>query len=342
VGSGTLNNVEVKVFGSFPEAAPVWRRFEEGGICYVFQTYDWLSTWFHHVGRHSGVVPCLVSVDSAAAGQLLFLPLGIEKRGFVSCISWLGGRITDYHAPIIGAGYASFRREFPFRDLWANIRGFLPPFDVICLERQPEFIEEVPNPFFELGCLPEAFAAHALALPRRWLHLYEEKCSSKTRAKERRREKRLSSLGEVVFEQAAPAEQVEPVMDRLIELSTIRYDKLATTNIFEARGVRDFFINLGRCRDMRLCVYLSSLRIGERIVAAHWGVEFRGRFYYLLPAFEEGVLGELSPGSVLCRRLLQWACESGVKVFDFTIGDESYKLRWCDTTLSINIWSRRR
>jgi CelD/BcsL family acetyltransferase involved in cellulose biosynthesis len=43
----------------------------------------------------------------------------------------------------------------------------------------------------------------------------------------------------------------------------------------------------------------------------------------------------MRPGSLLTRKLLEWACGTELRVFDFGVGDEPYKDRWCDSTLPL-------
>jgi CelD/BcsL family acetyltransferase involved in cellulose biosynthesis len=338
--AGLISGIDIRIFTDFAEAAPVWRQFEETGTCYVFQSFDWLASWYDEIGRRMDVTPCLVSVkmtaeEHAGKDQLLFLPLGVEKRGITSRIIWLGGTVSDYLGPIIGAGYASFRQNHTFPQLWSHIHRALPQADAVWLQKQPALIENIANPFLELDCVPMPFSAHAVALPGQWAELYAAKTSAKTRAKERRKEKLLSAAGNLVFEHTASLECVEPVMARLIEYKTLKYKQLGAVNIFAAYGIKNFLIGLAKRRGLSFQAHLSFLAIGNHIVAAHWGVEFKGRFYYILPAFDETNFKEVSPGSVLCRRLLQWACERELDVFDFTIGDEPYKIRWTDRTLPL-------
>jgi CelD/BcsL family acetyltransferase involved in cellulose biosynthesis len=37
----------------------------------------------------------------------------------------------------------------------------------------------------------------------------------------------------------------------------------------------------------------------------------------------------------LLRRVLEWACDQSLEVFDFTIGDEAYKFDWAERKLPL-------
>ena len=66
-----------------------WRAFEESADCTVFQTFDWLSTWFRNIGVHEGVKPAVV-IGRHGGTTLFLLPFALETNGFVRKITWLG------------------------------------------------------------------------------------------------------------------------------------------------------------------------------------------------------------------------------------------------------------
>ena len=54
-----------------------------------------------------------------------------------------------------------------------------------------------------------------------------------------------------------------------------------------------------------------------------------------MPAHEGNEWNKYSPGRILLLKLIQWSIENGLKYFDFTIGNESYKKDWCDNQLEL-------
>ena len=48
-----------------------------------------------------------------------------------------------------------------------------------------------------------------------------------------------------------------------------------------------------------------------------------------------GDAAHFGPGALHLRELLKYAIERGLQRFDFTIGDERYKLEWCDSSLKL-------
>lgn len=50
----------------------------------------------------------------------------------------------------------------------------------------------------------------------------------------------------------------------------------------------------------------------------------------MLSSYTDGELARLGPGAVHLHELMRHAIEKQFTMFDFTVGDERYKLDWCD------------
>ena len=74
--------------------------------------------------------------------------------------------------------------------------------------------------------------------------------------------------------------------------------------------------------------HLCSLTLNNELIAIHWGIIYKNRFYYLLLSMKEENLGKYSPGRLLISSMIQWSIENKIRVFDFTLGGEEYKKNW--------------
>ena len=59
-------------------------------------------------------------------------------------------------------------------------------------------------------------------------------------------------------------------------------------------------------------------------------------YYHVLASYDDGEVAHYGPGALHLRELMAHAIRMGLKRFDFTIGDEPYKLEWSDTTLKLH------
>ena len=71
----------------------------------------------------------------------------------------------------------------------------------------------------------------------------------------------------------------------------------------------------------------GELRLSSRIVAVHFGFQWRGRHCYYIGGFDPD-FASLSVGSVVLHHAIRSAADEGASEIDFLRGAESYKYRW--------------
>ncbi len=103
-----------------------------------------------------------------------------------------------------------------------------------------------------------------------------------------------------------------------------------------SKGIKDIL----KLKDLEFCkqfekesfknikTHLSSLTLNDKLIAIHWGIIYKKRFYYLLLSMKEDQLSKYSPGRLLIALLIRWSISKKLEVFDFTLGDEGYKKSW--------------
>ena len=115
--------ITLSVHHDFAAVEADWRRFEGTADCTPFQTFDWLFAWQRHVGAAKGISPAIV-VARRGDQMLLLLPLGIARRGFARCLTFLGDVLCDYNAPLLAPNFATLAPD-GFLPLWDDIRRLL-------------------------------------------------------------------------------------------------------------------------------------------------------------------------------------------------------------------------
>lgn len=90
--------------------------------------------------------------------------------------------------------------------------------------------------------------------------------------------------------------------------------------------------------------HVSSLRVGDRLLAGHYGFQWKGILYLGAPAFDVRE-DRRSPGLILMSLMMQRSQEFGLRGIDFTAGSGGYKDRLGNeavTLLGLEIYSHRR
>ena len=101
-------------------------------------------------------------------------------------------------------------------------------------------------------------------------------------------------------------------------------------------GHRAFFLDLASSPALRHFIHVSRIEIGANVAAVNFGIVFGDCYYHVLASYgEEAEAARYGPGTLHLRELLAYAISRGLERFDFTIGDEPYKLEWSDAELKL-------
>ena len=325
----------VRIFGSLEEVESLWTGFETQSDHYVFQTCEWCAVWLDTVGKNENAKPIIVVVQDEADHTIMLLPLYSKARKFVRKIACIGGLEADYQAPLISNDFCQRYDSEEQLGLIRHIVSLLPAHDILALERLPEFVGKQNNPLCLLQPERHFEDAYYAELSGDSDEFMRERCGAKTLQVLRRKRRKLEDAGELRFFIPESEADARAVLDALFVQKSAQYRATGAADILEKPGRRDFYtalalrgLNGGRS-------HLCSLKVGGKILAAHWGMIDGDRFYYLLPSHTSGELRKFSPGEILLVKLFEWCTERHISDFDFTIGDEAYKLRWSQYRLNL-------
>jgi CelD/BcsL family acetyltransferase involved in cellulose biosynthesis len=331
----STQSINTVIFDSFNDIETTWRSFEEHSDNYAFQNFDWLKHWYGTIGLAADCKACLVVVEYPVGRPVMILPLGVEKRQGVGCLVWLGGAVSDYHAPLLSVDFSEHISTDFFQMAWSVVKTQLPAHDAIIFEKMPMVIGKQNNPFVVLPCIPTASNAHFTYLSKPLDSFLKAKRSSKSIATEKRKHRRLQEHGLVEFVTAQSPAQIDRFLANMIAQKARSYLEMGVENLFESKEVCDFFNIISAHTCSTGFVHLSALMIDDRIIATHWGLVYKKRFYHLYPTYELSELTKYAPGGLLMWHLFEWCIDNDVDIYDFTIGDEPYKDQWCDQELNL-------
>jgi len=331
--------MQIDIFNSFDSSKESWLAGQESGECYVFQTYEWLENWHARIGSELGWKPCLVSILEDDGSPFCFLPFEISSKGPFRLLTWMGGVMADYGAPVISKCFLDNPDQSisRFAGIWEEVLERLPPVDAVWLGKMPMDINGRPNPFLNLKCDRYHSSAHRARLGGDWESFYNSHSSAKTRSKDRRKHRRLSDLGELAFRHTDGSDKslFDEITKNMIAQKERRYREIQGSNALEAEFQKRFFTEPVKGLLDSGSLHVSALTLDGRFIATHWGMTHRNRFYHFMPSFAQGPWTRHSPGRFILFHLFRACMESGIEIFDFTIGDEEYKDIWCDTRMPL-------
>ncbi len=321
-----------------------WRRFQQSAECTAFQSFEWLATWQRHIGARAGAVPVIV-VGRFADGKTAFiLPLAIETRRPVRRLCWLGQELCDYNAPLLARDFAQRVTPDRFLAMWREVLTCLQSdrrlrYDWIEFEKMPQTVGVQSNPFVNLGAMPNANSAHITQLGDDWETFYRARRSSATRRRDRTKRKHMSEFGEIRFETVAEPADLRQTLDTLWQQKKRIFARKGIADIFARPGYREFFADFAANPNSRHLAHVSRVQIGSACAAANFAIVFGDCYYHVLSSYCDNELTRYGPGTLHLRELLAYGIRRGLRLFDFTIGDEHYKLEWSDLRLKLYDYS---
>ena len=306
--------------------APAWAELETSGVCTAFQTQAWLRPWFDVIAPAFGASPLFVTVRDRASGRpLMVLPLSLRRAAGARRIEFPDLGVSDYNAPLMAKGFVLADEAWAL--LWKQIVRALPPADLIVFEKLPETVEGQPNPLFHLkGAEVMRVRCWDLELPAS-REIYDKGLKAEVRKELRRKRKNLEMEGPVRLVTAAAASEGREIFDvhqrqRRIRGTPIGQDP-STAETFIAFYDAAFVGNV----EAGFCI-MQKLMVGDEIGATMIGLHHHDVRLLLMHCFETGRWGKKSPGIVAIDAALTDQMEAGTRLYDFTIGNEPYKLQF--------------
>jgi CelD/BcsL family acetyltransferase involved in cellulose biosynthesis len=199
----------------------------------------------------------------------------------------------------------------------------------------PEMVGAQQNPMRHLGGTINPSGAYLTHLTGDWETFYTAKRSSSTRRRDRTKRKRLGEFGEVKLINPVSGTETAGTLDTLMAQKARSFVRMGVGNLFAKPGHAEFYRAIATDPAIRHMVHISRLDVGATPAAINLGLTYRGCYYHLLASYDDGEVSRFGPGAAHLHDLMQFAIERGLKIFDFTIGDERYKRDWCDTELKL-------
>jgi len=345
LGDRPADALTIEVYSAFAEAERAWRDAERRCFGYAYQRFDWLSRWHEEFGERDPITPQIVMVRDANGVPLFLFPLGLTLVQGMRILGWMGQEVNAHQAPLIHASAAVWVTEARFARLWGAIQEAIGPHDAVHFSEQPARIGPYPNPvvrlegtIFRTGLSHQAnLSGNAGVTPNeQWTTYHHSVMSTRSRKDLGRRLRRLKERGDVRFVVATKPTEALQITERMMAQKSLRFIETGAPDVFARSDYRRLFSRMAtECLDSGL-VRIFALYCGDEIVATNWTLLSNGWLTGLYSGYEEGEWERLSVGNLLRNEIIEWCFTQGIQVFDFSVGDEPYKLAWCDERTALS------
>lgn len=338
----TTANIALQIFTDMEAVEAQWRTLEQHADCTVFQLFDWQMEWYRHIGSKEKLIPVIVLGLDDTGVAVFILPLAIERHGLIRRLVWLGSELCDYNSPILAINFSDHVKPGQFGRLWKDIIRTIQDypqlrFDAVEFYNMPRVVGSQPNPFLDLPVLLANCGGHVATLPEaNWDRFYASKFSNSTLHTHRRKAKNLAKQGggAIRFVDVQEQAEIECTITKLIEQKRSSYARMGVHDVFARPGFREFYLAI--VANPRLCevIHVTRLDVAGIPVATGLGLRFNSSYSLVMSSYEDE-FAKYSPGRQHIQEMMQYAIGQKMQKFDFTIGDEPYKLAWSDINLPL-------
>ncbi len=300
----------------------------------LFLTWEWLTTWWRHMGgdRRLSVVTVRLGSDLVAIAPFSISPARVREGRMLPFLEFLGSGFvgSDYLDIVARRGYEDCAVDALAKEL-------------ILLAAGDTFMVRLTN-VHRHECLAERLAISLNA--RRWhfdesqtnvcpyipleSHSWESYLASlggETRYNFNRKWKRLNRDFKVKFEAISDQNRLTEAIAVLIAHHNARWSERGGSDAFHNEDLVTFHHELSRIVLAQGWLRLYVLWLDGQPAASLYGFLYRDKFYFYQSGFDASY-EKHSVGFLTMGLAIREAIAEGASEFDLLHGDEGYKSHW--------------
>ncbi len=318
----------VELVSDWAYAAARWGAFEP---LTAFQHPQWYASWYRAFASTDGVEPLIAIVSDAATGErAALLPLICHRQGSLRIVEFADLNLTDFNAPILGP--AAPRDDVAawqfWRDLQAALRKAPGGADLIRFRKMPVKLATRSNPLALLdGIGPSVVNGNLLTIGddhNAWRYELNRKVR-----------KELGRSWRVFTREPSAAFRVATDTGEAMDLLSVtevqqgaRLNGLGLNYVLDNADCAAFYRDLVREGTARGYAVMTALATSDEVVATLLGVRTGSRYVMIRISNAGEKWSACSPGRLIIDRTIEALHKDGVREFDFSIGNYTYKRRF--------------
>lgn len=295
-----------------------------------FSSQLWAEAWFQAQDGNPAARPMLVLARRPDGLPALLLPAVERRHGPFRILECPAHKHAAYPSALFARQRPADGPDQGDGRVWRLLARALPGVDAVVFHgvREADLIPG--HPLHGAKHNVQMEASFRCRLTQDWDSLYAAKTTSKSRANDRRCERRLAEHGELAFKVAATSGERRHFMGILLDQksASLREDRLC--DVFGDERVRQFYLKLAEADR----TYLSALLVDDEPVAVNLGTLHGDCFHGLVLARDTGEISRYGPGRILLRMTIEDVARKGVAWIDFGVGAGRFKDTWADELIA--------
>jgi CelD/BcsL family acetyltransferase involved in cellulose biosynthesis len=334
VAFSSLPDVTISVHHDVGDVSHLWQEFQTHASTTLYQTQQWCCAWQATVGRERQSEPRILVAQDRGGNVIFILPLQIRKAQGVKILEWHG-------YPSVNYGYGLFDQKHLlhlvawFAENLSLVLDMAGPFDVVALMDMPDIIDGKAHPFRSAFNVKSANRSHAMQLQPDFDTLYAAKRSPETRHSSRKKDRKLTGLGEIKFFLPASLDETHSILDTMFAQKTKQLAETGVHGVF-GKGEMDFIHRLAsETMNGKLMLLPYTLKCNGETVAVILGAQANDTCWLLISSMGFGEARKYSPGDYVLRHVIEHCCKENFLRIDFSSGDAPYKSQWAEETIHL-------
>jgi CelD/BcsL family acetyltransferase involved in cellulose biosynthesis len=334
-------NLVVAAEPTFDFASAEYRALHQRSRAGAFQGAHWLAALQHDVAPAVNAEPATVAVRNAADGRLiLVLPLARHSAGGVTFLTFADFGLCDYLGPVYDPADVASMLADP--NLPGRIAAALPRHDLLRFDKLAHGDVLLERLFPNAYRARMRVSAYPVKIQSSWESWRTMTLDTGFRRDLDMKRRRIVRRGAPAFVLLNDPQEVIRAFDALRQFRATRFKERGAHDLIESEAVFSFYrrIAVEGAKDgtaRTFCLYLS----GEP-AAVMFGIADRGTFSLILVGFDLARYRRLSIGLLAIEDTLRASFEAGDNVYDFTIGDYSYKAQFGGQANPLYEWHQAR
>lgn len=318
---------DIRISSASADALAQYKTLDSNGICAPAQSFAWVSAWI------AAAAPDCVFATIVEAGEPVFsLALEVVRKGPCRIARFMGGTHANGNFALASAGWLSGERSTEIDALVAAIGRERPDIDVLVLERLLPECSSFATPLLALRHINSPNISLAVDLDGGFTKLVAGPSGKRKRKKHRTQARKYEAAGGFRRIEATTPGEVDRLLDAFFAMKTARFRKAGIINVFAEEVVQKFFRELFSDALPRASkpFALHGLEVGGKLRAVTGSSLSGQRLICEFGSIADDEMLVASPGEFLFFENIKEACEQGLGLYDFSVGDELYKRLWCD------------
>lgn len=300
---------------------PEYRELFANASATAFQHPEWLAPLYRSLAPKLNAEPLVaVARDSGSGSLTAVIPLMRLRRRSIKIVELADLGVTDYCAPVVRNG--SQKTLYSDDRIASQLRAAISPLDIFRAKSvRPEHAALVEH-ITGIPAMPADFSAHEAPMDTVYENWRAEAFGKSHSRNLDRKRRKFERLGDTRLELVNEADEARSAIAALRTLRAGRFDRDPIQN----DCVFDFYATVAAtgCKSG----FARTYRLTENGNTAGivFGICHNQRFNYLLIGCDYDKYSKYSPGLLMYDQIMSDWSAAGGNIFDFTIGDEPFKV----------------